>query len=112
MTSGSTLAFVAYPTVVAEMPISQLWSVLFFIMLITLALDSLVSMTLNLNSRFICSVVLSVCRHGDSVDGDGGLLPQNEEIQNMGGFGNVVVVLRSWFADVHSSEWSYHRCTQ
>ncbi|ELU10824.1 hypothetical protein CAPTEDRAFT_115534 [Capitella teleta] len=38
---GSTLAFVAYPTIVAEMPLSQLWSFLFFFMLITLALDSL-----------------------------------------------------------------------
>lgn len=40
---GPGLAFVAYPSAISEMPLAPLWSVLFFVMLIFVALDGQVN---------------------------------------------------------------------
>ena len=44
---GSSLVFIVYPEAISIIPIPQFWSIIFFLMLITLGLDSSVSFRIN-----------------------------------------------------------------
>ncbi len=44
MKSGPELAFVTYPTIISKLPLASLFGVLFFLMLLTLAIDSAFSL--------------------------------------------------------------------
>lgn len=71
ITSGPALAFIAYPDAVAQMPVPQLWSFLFFFMLITLGLDSMFTFVETLTTcvldhfnqlhRYKAYVVIGTC---------------------------------------------------
>ncbi|CAG0896898.1 unnamed protein product [Darwinula stevensoni] len=50
---GTSLAFIAYPELIAQLPLPNIWAVLFFFMLITLGLDSGFGMVENISSHFM-----------------------------------------------------------
>ncbi|XP_048778053.1 sodium- and chloride-dependent glycine transporter 2-like [Ostrea edulis] len=52
-TEGAGLAFVAYPDVVTKLPLSQLWSVLFFAMLITLGLGTQIATVTTVHTTLL-----------------------------------------------------------
>uniref|UniRef100_A0A1I8ITP6 Transporter n=1 Tax=Macrostomum lignano TaxID=282301 RepID=A0A1I8ITP6_9PLAT len=51
--AGPGLVFVAYPEAIAQMPVAPLWAILFFLMLITIGLDSQFGMFETMTSSFV-----------------------------------------------------------
>lgn len=62
-TEGAGLAFVVYPEVVTKLPVSQLWSVLFFAMLITLGLGTQIATVTTVHTTLLDQFP-GVLRHG------------------------------------------------
>ncbi|XP_053396453.1 sodium- and chloride-dependent glycine transporter 1-like [Mercenaria mercenaria] len=52
-TAGPGLMFIAYPEAISKMPVPQLWAVLFFIMMITVGLDTQFGMFETLSSGIV-----------------------------------------------------------
>ena len=55
MFSGAGLAFILYPEVVSRLPISPLWAVLFFLMLVTLGLGTQFSVVVTVHTTLLDS---------------------------------------------------------
>jgi len=53
VSSGSALAFIAYPEAVLHMPIPPIWSFLFFFMLLTLGMDSMLAYVETITTSII-----------------------------------------------------------
>lgn len=49
--AGPGLSFITYPHVVASMPVPQLWAVFFFLLILTLGLDSQVRILTNMDPK-------------------------------------------------------------
>jgi SNF family Na+-dependent transporter len=67
---GSTLVFIVYPEAIATMPWAPVWAVFFFLMLLTLGLDSsvqLISLS-NRNDQSFAFVRLLLCKFYSSVE--------------------------------------------
>lgn len=52
-TAGPGLMFIAYPEAISKMPVPQLWAVLFFIMMVTVGLDTQFGMFETLSSGIV-----------------------------------------------------------
>merc|ERR1719471_1126640 len=53
VTSGPALTFIVYPDAMSTLPVPQLWSFLFFFMLLTLGLDTMFGYVETLNTAIL-----------------------------------------------------------
>lgn len=89
---GTGLAFIVYTEAIKNMEVSQLWSVLYFFMLLTLGMGSMVGTGTAILTPLTDSKVISSYLPKEAISGQDTLLRR----EGMGGQGNVRQ-LAEWF---------------